>query len=389
MWPRSRSRRLPRWSGSPASDPSRSFTRIGTPRNGPSGGPASASARARSSRRWITALSCGVHRVDAGEGGVDQLARRGRRRRGRARPARWRRARRGRRSCAGRYCATASASRARPRPRACRRAARGSAAPAGRPRSSTRGTRPRPPARVRPTRGDRELRRRRRTATVARRSGARRALERGSRCVASMPEPTRPANCSAPVVRRVVVADEQRAEPALEPPGARAASRRPRAPGRGSASPCATRRPVAREVGAVDAAWRRRPRGRAARLVASTSRAAARTWSAGVCQRGPGERRGARAARAGRGRAARRWSGRRATARRTPCSTTGCSAARSCGRRPAVPACIRGCSRSKLGTPGSSRATISPSSRASTPSAVAESGAARGSARWRRCRPAR
>ncbi len=57
-WPRSRSSRFPRCKGSPAREPSRSLTTTGTPRNGPSGA-ASASARARSSRRWITALSNG------------------------------------------------------------------------------------------------------------------------------------------------------------------------------------------------------------------------------------------------------------------------------------------------------------------------------------------
>ncbi len=50
-------KRLPPWYGAPASVPSRSFTTIGTPRNGPSGSwSLAAASRARSNSGWITAL---------------------------------------------------------------------------------------------------------------------------------------------------------------------------------------------------------------------------------------------------------------------------------------------------------------------------------------------
>ena len=48
---------LPMWYGAPASSPSRSFTTIGTPRNGPSGRLPRACVRARSNNGWMTALS--------------------------------------------------------------------------------------------------------------------------------------------------------------------------------------------------------------------------------------------------------------------------------------------------------------------------------------------
>ena len=57
------SNRMPQWNGSPAVWHTASFTRNGTPRSGPAGRSAArASARARSKRSWITALSA---RVDA------------------------------------------------------------------------------------------------------------------------------------------------------------------------------------------------------------------------------------------------------------------------------------------------------------------------------------
>src|SRR5262249_31302505 len=52
----SRRARMPRWYGSPAVAHTASFTHIGTPRKGPSGSGPTASRRASSKRRWITAL---------------------------------------------------------------------------------------------------------------------------------------------------------------------------------------------------------------------------------------------------------------------------------------------------------------------------------------------
>ena len=153
----------------------------------------SASARARSSRTVDHRVELRVHRVDARDRGVDELARRRRRRRARARPARWRRAQRDRRSredgtATGQVSRTTSAAGLSSRtPAVARRRA-------GRRHSSTRGTRPRPPSRVlprrhrgggaSPTKGD-----------VGRRHG-RSCVSRRSRWAPSMPDPTRPAKRS-------------------------------------------------------------------------------------------------------------------------------------------------------------------------------------------------
>ena len=57
--PASFRKRLPMWCGSPAMAMPRSFSRNGTPRNGPSGSVPAASRRAASNRSWITALISG------------------------------------------------------------------------------------------------------------------------------------------------------------------------------------------------------------------------------------------------------------------------------------------------------------------------------------------
>lgn len=53
---------MPSWKGSPAEWQLRSFSRNGTPRNGPSGSTDAACARADSNSGVITALSCGLIR---------------------------------------------------------------------------------------------------------------------------------------------------------------------------------------------------------------------------------------------------------------------------------------------------------------------------------------
>ena len=175
--------------------------------------------------------------------------------------------------------------------------------------------------------GRRQLRRGQRTG-CRRDGGARAVLSRSLRRASSMPEPTRPAYRERAV--GVVVADEQRAEPALEPAVAREpaaddellAARRP--------SPCARRRcGVPGRYGAVEALRDHAFEPELGR--AREHRVPVAEASPAASARRARRARGARAARAARCRGARTSSGRRARGRRRACTRRAVSTA-SCAR---------------------------------------------------------
>ena len=242
----------------------------------------------------------------------------------------------------------------------CRRAGRGSAARAASPRRSSAGTRPPPRPRGRPTAG--------RAASaccsnglVSRASGESCASRRAAFAPRRVPSRPAPRSGDPRLARRSSPPAANRAGPRAV--RCRGASRRRRAPGSRSASPCATRRCGDRAGTCCRAAWRPRLRARA-RSRRREHRGAVADRHRGRLPRGAAELRAAPAVPVAPCRAGRtaEWPSSHSTSNNM--HTTGRSLASFArGRRgPDLHARLQ-CS--KLGTPCSSSATISPSSTAS------------------------